>query len=54
MGIFLQFNAVRHNNKVVIMDWGFGGIMPYSLDIARFIAHAIEDKATFPFYMNDD
>ena len=36
------------------MDWGFGGIMPYSLDIARFIAHATEDKATFPFYMNDE
>lgn len=36
------------------MDWGFGGIMPYSLDIARFIAHATEDKATFSFYMNDD
>ena len=36
------------------MDWGFGGIMPYSLDIARFIAHATEDKATFPFHMNDD
>ena len=28
--------------------------MPYSLDIARFIAHATEDKATFSFYMNDD
>lgn len=53
-GDFLQFNAVCHNNKVVIMDWGFGGIMPYSLDIARFIAHATEDKATFPFYMNDE
>ena len=36
------------------MDWGFGRIMPYSLDIARFIAHATEDKATFPFYMNDE
>lgn len=53
-GDFLKFNAVCHNNKVVIMDWGFGGIMPYSLDIARFIAHATEDKATFPFYMNDE
>ena len=26
--------------------------MPYSLDIARFIAHGTEDRATFPFYMN--
>lgn len=27
--------------------------MPYSLDIARFIAHGTEDRATFPFYMTD-
>lgn len=51
-GDFLEFNAIYRDNKVVIIDWGFGGIMPYSLDIARFIAHATEDRATFPFYMN--
>lgn len=51
-GDFLAFNAIYRDNKVVIIDWGFGGIMPYSLDIARFIAHATEDRATFPFYMN--
>ena len=51
-GDFLQFNAVVKEDKVAIIDWGFGGIMPYSLDIARFIAHATEDRATFPFYMN--
>lgn len=28
--------------------------MPYSLDIARLIAHATEDRATFPFYMNNE
>lgn len=50
----MQFNAVFHNDKVVIIDWGFGGVMSYSLDIVRFIAHTAEDKATFPFYMNDD
>lgn len=53
-GDLLQFNIVDHKGKVVIIDWGFGGIMPYSLDIARFIAHATEDRATFPFYMNED
>ena len=26
--------------------------MPYSLDLARFLAHATEDRATFPFYMD--
>lgn len=52
-GDFLQYNVLRTNNKAVVIDWGFGGIMPYSLDIARFIAHATETKATFPFYMNE-
>lgn len=51
-GDFLQFNAVRADGRVVIIDWGFGGIMPYALDIARFLAHATEDRSTFPFYMN--
>ncbi|RRD95225.1 aminoglycoside phosphotransferase family protein [Clostridiales bacterium COT073_COT-073] len=52
-GDFLQFNAMIKEDKVFIIDWGFGGVMPYSLDIARFIAHATEDRATFPFYMDD-
>lgn len=53
-GDFLEFNAINHRNRVYIIDWGFGGIMPYSLDIARFLAHATVDRATFPFYMSDD
>ena len=53
-GDFLEFNVVNHDNRVYIIDWGFGGIMPYSLDIARFIAHATVDRATFPFYMSDN
>ena len=51
-GDFLQFNVINTAGKVTIIDWGFSGRMPYSLDIARFIAHATEDRATFPFYMN--
>ena len=53
-GDFLEFNAISKNGQVSIIDWGFGGIMPYSLDLARFIAHATEDRATFPFSMNGD
>lgn len=52
-GDFLQFNAMKTKERVVIIDWGFGGILPYALDIARFIAHATVDKATFPFYMTN-
>lgn len=52
-GDFLQYNVIQNNGKVKIIDWGFGGIMPYSLDIARFIAHATKTGCTFPFYMTD-
>lgn len=52
-GDYFAFNAVNHNGKVYIIDWGFGGVMPYSLDIARFIAHATEGTGPFPFYMTD-
>lgn len=51
-GDLLQFNVIKSDEGVRIIDWGFGGIMPYSLDIARFIAHATETRCTFPFYMN--
>lgn len=51
-GDFLEFNAVQSGGRVVIIDWGFGGIMPYALDLARFLAHATEGRSTFPFYMN--
>lgn len=53
-GDFLEFNLIAKDDKVFAVDWGFGGVMPYSLDIARFIAHGTEDRATFPFYMTDE
>lgn len=52
-GDFLQFNAIYTKERVILIDWAFGGIMPYSLDIARLIAHGTEDRRIFPFYMND-
>ncbi len=52
-GDFLQFNGISRNSQIILIDWGFGGIMPYALDIARLIAHGTEDKITFPFYMTD-
>lgn len=48
-----QFNAIARNGKVVLIDWGFGGILPYSLDIARFIAHTSENGEPFGMYMTD-
>ena len=52
-GDFLQWNVIYDGENVVMIDWGFGGMMPYPLDIARFLAHATETRSTFPFYMND-
>ena len=52
-GDFLQFNAINRDGEVYIIDWAFAGIMPYSLDVARMIAHGTGDRRTFPFYMTD-
>lgn len=52
-GDFLQFNAIDRGGEVFMIDWAFGGIMPYSLDVARMIAHGSEDRRAFPFYMTD-
>ena len=52
-GDFLQWNVIYDGENVVMIDWGFGGMMPYCLDIARFLAHATETRSTFPFYMNN-
>ena len=55
-GDFLQFNGILNESRVYMIDWGFGGIMPYALDIARLIAHGSEKQEAggFPFYMDDD
>lgn len=51
MGDCLQENMIAQDGVVYLVDWGFGGIMPYSLDIARFIAHGSEDRVPFPYYI---
>lgn len=51
IGDCLQENLMFQGNTVYFVDWGFGGIMPYSLDIARFIAHGSEARLPFPYYI---
>lgn len=51
MGDCLQENGISYKGTVYFVDWGFGGIMPYSLDIARLIAHGSEERKPFPYYM---
>ncbi len=53
-GDFLQCNAIKSNHSIVLIDWAFAGIMPYSLDAARLIAHGSEKFFPFPFYMTDE
>lgn len=53
-GDLLQCNAIEGERGIVLIDWGFSGIMPYSLDIARLISHGSESCFPFPFYMNDE
>jgi hypothetical protein len=53
-GDFLQCNVIEKNKDIILIDWAFAGIMPYSLDIARLISHGSEKKIPFPFYMTDE
>lgn len=53
-GDFLQCNAIESKKGIVLIDWAFAGIMPYSLDAARLIAHGSEKFFPFPFYMTDE
>lgn len=52
-GDFLQCNAIYSKSGITLIDWGFSGVMPYSLDIARLITHGSEEYKPFPFYMTD-
>ena len=36
-----------------LIDWEYGGILPYPTAIARFLAHSYEDENAF-FYMKDE
>lgn len=53
-GDFLQLNGVFCQGRALLIDWAFGGVMPYSLDIARLIAHGNPsgEPGGFPFYMD--
>lgn len=53
-GDFLQCNAIKSNDGIILIDWAFAGIMPYSLDLARLISHGSEKYSPFPFYMSDE
>lgn len=49
----LPMNVLYDGEKATIIDWEFGGFMPYALDIARFIAHGRASGSVTPFRMTD-
>lgn len=48
----LPINVLYDGERAVIIDWEFGGFMPYDLDIIRFAAHGCEHGET-PFFMTE-
>ena len=51
-GDFLPINCIYNGERVYIIDWEFGGFLPYALDIARFMAHSGEGKE-YTYRMTD-
>jgi hypothetical protein len=50
----LPINVLYDGERAVIIDWEFGGFMPYALDIARFITHATENGEVTSFKMSGE
>ena len=52
-GDLLPINVLYDGKRATIIDWEFGGFMPYALDIARFIAHSTPNGEVTSFRMSD-
>lgn len=53
-GDLLPINVIYDGEKAAIIDWEFGGFLPYPLDIARFIAHSRPHGEVTCFAMTDE
>ena len=51
-GDFLPINCIYDGTRVYIIDWEYGGFLPYALDIGRFLAHSGEHRV-FPYRMTE-
>ena len=49
----LPFNILVSDDGATLIDWEYGGILPYPTPIARLIAHCEEIENAF-FYMSED
>ena len=52
-GDFLPFNLIIGSERVVFIDWEYGGILPYPVMLARLLAHTSTNGET-PFYMSPE
>lgn len=52
-GDLLPINVLYDGKKATLIDWGFGGFLPYALDIARFTAHSTPNGEVTSFRMSD-
>lgn len=50
-GDLLPFNLLV-GERAVLIDWEYGGMLPYPASLARLIAHCREDEGAF-FYMTE-
>lgn len=51
-GDLLPLNCIYDGERVYIIDWEYGGFMPYALDLGRFLAHSGEDPV-YPYRMTE-
>lgn len=49
----LPFNVIAGNERAVLIDWEYAGMLPYPTSLARLIAHGREEKDAF-FHMTQD
>lgn len=48
----LPFNVIVSDDKAYLIDWEYGGILPYPASLARLLAHG-EEKDGAMFYIKD-
>lgn len=49
----LPFNVLADEDRAVILDWEYGGILPYPCALARFLAFGEEDDELFRMTAED-
>ena len=49
----LPFNVIINDDKANIIDWEYGGILPYPTALVRLLAHSKNDE-NYIFYMSDE